>query len=167
MKKTIKLSDLDSLIKKFLITYVVVLSLGVSMGLVFVNHTTSFTSEGAIERFRGSEEIDEFGIPKSSSKTFYELLMTTHNHIIGFSFIFLTIGIIFYFTETLPEKFKIFLMIEPLISILLSFGSIWGIKYVDANFVYLTITSAVLMYLSYYLMVGIIIKELIFSNSSE
>lgn len=166
MMKKIKLSELDSLLKRFLLTYIIILTIGVSLGLVFVNHTTSFSSEGAVERFSGSEELDEFGIPKSSPKTFYELLMTTHNHIIGFSFIFLTIGFIFYFTDTISIKFKMFLMIEPLVSILLSFGSIWGIKYIDVGFVYITIASAVLMYLSYYLMAGIIIKELLFSKSS-
>lgn len=166
MMKKNRIAELDFQLKRFILAYIVVLNIGVTLGLVFVNHTTSMSPEGAVERFRGSEEVDEFGIPESSAKTFYDLLMTTHNHIIGFSFIFFTVGYVFYLTETLPVKLKMFLMIEPFFSIIFSFGSIWGIKYIDPNFVIITITSAILLYLSFYVMSFVIIKELLSGDSS-
>jgi len=50
-------------------------------------------------------------------------------------------------------------MIEPLISTLITFGSFFAIRYIHPNFVYFTMVSGVLMYVSFYVMAIIIFRE--------
>ena len=158
----IELTKLDKTLKNFLTSYLIVLSIGVCVGLAFVNQTTKLSPSGAIERFRGSEENtdDGFEIKENYPKSVSEMLMTTHNHIIGFSFIFLTTGMIFYFNSTVKGFWKTFLLTEPFVSILLSFGSIWGMRFIDKGFVYVTVISAIFMYTSFFVMAGVSIYDL-------
>lgn len=162
----IKLNNLDKALKNFLTAYLIVLTIGVSVGLVFVNKTTNLTPKGAVERFRGSEkaEDEDFEIKENYAKSVEEMLMTTHNHIIGFSFIFFTSGLIFYFNSTLRGFWKTFLLTEPFVSIILSFGSIWGMRFIDKGFVYVTVISAILMYISFFIMSAVSIYDLQFKR---
>lgn len=161
--KEIYLFQLNDGLKKFLSIFLIVLTIGVSLGIVFLFHSTSFDKEKtANELIENSENVEEdFGINESKSKSTGELLMTTHNHIIGFSFIFFFAGGIFYFNSLIKGFWKMFLLIEPLISIVVSFGSMWAVRYFGAEFIYLTIISAILMYSSFYIMVGISIFDLL------
>ncbi len=161
----IKLFEFPEILKKFILTYTIVLTIGVTVGLVFVSQTTGFNSSGAVERFRGSDIEEEFEIPEQYPKSIHEMLMTTHNHILGFSFIFLSLGLIFYFNSIVNGFWKSFLMIEPLISTLITFGSIWGIRFIHPDFVYVTIISSSLLYISFYIMSAIISYELIFKKN--
>ncbi|MEG8945621.1 hypothetical protein [Rosettibacter firmus] len=158
----ISLRTLDKSLKLFLITYISVVTIGVSTGLVFLRHTTSFTPKGAIERFRGNIENSDnnFDMVENYPKPISEMLITTHNHILGLAFIFFSIGLIFYFNSIVNLKWKLFLMIEPLISLIISFGSIWLMRFVSEYFVYITVISAILMYLSFYIMVVISLYDL-------
>ncbi len=165
MKKS--LFQLDKNLKNFLAVYIFVLTCGVMTGLAFLHYTTDLAPEGAIKRFNGNmlnNSNEDFDIPENYPKPISEMLTTTHNHIIGFSLIFVSLGLIFYFNSIITGSWKMFLMIEPLISAVVSFASIWGMRYVDTNFVYLTIISASLIYLSYFLMAGISFYELIFKK---
>ncbi|MBU2492868.1 MAG: hypothetical protein KJ571_09615 [Bacteroidetes bacterium] len=157
-----ELNKLDKSLKNFLASFLIVLSIGVGVGLIFVNQTTNFSAEGAVERFNGSGEYedDNFEIKENYAKSVSEMLMTTHNHIIGFSFIFFMNGLIFYFNSIIKGFWKNFLLIEPFLSILLSFGSIWGMRFIHSGFVYVTVISAILMYASFFLMAGISLYEL-------
>lgn len=165
----INLSNLEPLFKKFITSYIIVVTIGLSLGLYFVNHTTSMTPGGAVERFRGSEvdEDSEFSIPENYPIPVRELLTTTHNHILGFSFIFGSIGLIFYFNDRVKGFWKGFLLIEPFVSIILSFGSIWLIRFVHPVFVYVTVISAILLYISFYSMVVISLINLWTKNKNE
>lgn len=160
--KEIHLFQLNKNIKLFLVIFLIVLTSGVSLGLAFLFHTTSFSSSIVVQRVSDSNnEIEEdFGINESNSKSIGELLMTTHNHILGFSFIFFFVGAIFYFNSIINGFWKMFLIIEPLISTVLSFGSLLALRLICEDFIYLTIISAIVMYLSFYIMVIISIYEL-------
>lgn len=159
MSSQIRLNSLPGQLKKFLIFYLLTLSIGVAIGLIYVSQTTSMNQKGVVERWKGSQ-VSENEIPEQYEKSFSEMLMTTHNHIIGFSFIFLQVGIIFYFNSLIKGRIKSFLMIEPFISIVLTFGSIWIVRFYFVQFVYLTFISAVLMYLSLFIMIAVSIYEL-------
>ena len=162
----IKLFTLDKTLKLFLLALVIVLTLGVTLGIVYLNYTTSMTPTGTIERYNGSEkgELDEFEIVESYPKQISEMLLTTHTHIISFALIFGLMGIIFYFNSIVDGFWKNFLLIEPLVSTVITFSSIWGIRYIHEAFVYITIISATLMYLSFYVMSLVIFYELAFKK---
>lgn len=146
-------------LKIFFIVYLLVITIGVSTGLTFLKHTTSLTPKGAVARFNG-DEIKSEDIIENYPKPISEMLLTTHNHVLGLSFIFLSVGLIFYFYSRIKERWKLFLMIEPLISIVVTFGSIWLMRFVNKNFVYLAAASSFLMYLCFYVMVSIALFEL-------
>lgn len=162
----IKLSQLEKILKIFLLSYTLLLTIGVSVGLFYLANTTSMTTEGTINRFKGSDSMtdDNLGIQEYYPKPISELLITTHNHILGLGFVFLTLGLIFYFNSYINGWFKIFLMIEPMISILLTFGSLWLVRFAAKEFVYLTFISSIIMYLSFYTMSAVVTFELIFKK---
>jgi hypothetical protein len=126
------------------------------------------TSNGTVERYNGSKvNPDDFEIAEKYPKPISEMLLTTHNHVITFSLIFTAIGLIFYFNSIIGGFWKDFLILEPLISTIITFSSIWGIRYIHESFVYITIVSAVLMYISFYLMSVVLLYELGFKRNEE
>jgi len=159
----IALYSLDKTLKRFLSAFLIALTLGVTVGIVYLNYTTNMTPSGTVERYNGTQgELDEFEIAESYPKQISELLLTTHNHVISFALIFGLIGIVFYFNSIVVGFWKNFLLIEPLVSTVITFSSIWGIRYIHEGFVYVTIISASLMYISFYVMSAISLYELNF-----
>ncbi len=138
-----------------------VLTIGVTTGLLYVYNTTCISAIGISDHFAGSEMQDEFDIPENFPKPFSELLLTTHNHVITFSIIFFLVGSIFYFNTIIRGKWKFFLICEPFISTVLTFGSFWGIRYVSKSFVWLTMVSSLLLYMTFYCMIIILLYELL------
>jgi len=164
----IKLYQLESSLKKFLSAFVIVLSIGVIMGLAYLSQTTSYSTKKTIERFNGSQiNIDDemVDIPDTYPKPVSEMLLSTHNHIIGFSLLFFAIGFIFYFNSVINGSWKLFLIIEPLVSTIVTFGSIWGMRFITKEFVYLAALSSTLIYLSFFTMSTVILYELIFKKN--
>ena len=162
------LFQFDKTLKKFLIAILFTLSCGVVTGLIFLNHTTALSPKGAEVHFKGSEQnsgADEFDIPENYPKPVSEMLITTHNHIFGFTMIFFITGIIFYFNSIINGGWKTFLLVEPVLSILITFGSIWGIRYLHPSFTYLAIASSSVLYLSFFIMAGVSVYELAFKKS--
>ncbi len=142
------------------------LTIGVGVGLYYVYYTTGLSVEGTSEQFRGSTIDGDFSIPEKYPKPLSELLNTTHTHILSMTFIFVIIGSIFYFNSILTGFVKTFLIIEPFISILTTFGGIWLVRYIHPEFSYLIIASGVLMYVSFFLMAGVIFYELAIKHSN-
>ena len=110
-------------IKIFIAAFVIVLSIGYGSGLLFVSETNSNTPNGMEENYLGNEE-DELASVMKFKKSEREMLTILHNHILSTSFIFFFLGIILAITS-IPKKIKSFLMIEPFISIALTFGGIY------------------------------------------
>ena len=156
----ILLHQLPVKLKLLLLLTVVNLTVGVGIGLYYVANTTELTPAGTAEHFSGSEIDAEFDIPEKYPKPVSELLITTHNHILSLTLIFLVIGGIFYFNSTITGGLKNFLIAEPFISILTTFGGIWLIRFVHSAFVYLVIPSGILMYTCYFIMAGVLFYEL-------
>ena len=162
-----KLFELDKALKNFLIAILFVLTTGLGTGLIYLNYTTDYTPKGVIQRYNGTnfeQEMDDFDIPENYPKPISEILITTHNHILGFSFIFFITGFIFYFNSIINGFWKSFLLIEPPISIVITFGSIWLMRFVHENFVYLTICSSIILYFSFFLMASVSVYELKFKK---
>lgn len=160
--KEIYLYQLNKGIKLFLSFFLVSLTVGVIFGLIYLFQTTSFNKDVTSNRLVDSSEFieEDFGINETVARSTSELLMTTHNHIIGFSFIFFFLGGIFYFNSIVKGFWKLLFIGEPFISNVVSFGSMWGVRYLDENLIYLTIISAVLLYSAFFIMVFISLFEL-------
>ncbi|MGY8915952.1 MAG: hypothetical protein ACKVJF_12835, partial [Flavobacteriales bacterium] len=117
------LSTLPREIKIFVGTFVVVLSIGFYTGLLFVNETSTTSAQGIEENYLGNEDNEEAEIMKFK-KSDREMLTIVHTHILSMSFIFFLLGGILWFAK-LSKNLKLFLTVEPLLSVVLTFGGIY------------------------------------------
>lgn len=164
-----KLYQLDPTLRHFLAAFTLLLSIATAVGLTFVYQTTRMQFSGVIERYNGSdfETLDEtIDIPENYPKSISEMLLNTHNHLFGFSLIFLSMGILFYFNSFITGKWKSILLIEPFISVFITFASMWGMRFIAPAFVYLLLFTAILTYLSFFVMAAIILYELLIYKST-
>lgn len=134
-------------IKIFIATFVVVLSVGFYTGLLFVNTTEQMAPDGIEENYLGNEDIEKAAVMKFK-KGQREMLTIVHTHILSMSFIFFLLGGILA-TTSVHKKIKFFLMIEPFVSVILTFGGIYllwsGVLWLK----YVVIISGILMTLSF------------------
>ena len=114
---------LPNYVKQFIAAFVIVLSIGYYTGLQFVRQTESDHPSGMVENYLGNEDLDEVAVMKFK-KGEYEMLTLLHSHILSISFIFFFLGGLIAITS-LPRKLKAFLMIEPFVSIVFTFGGIY------------------------------------------
>ena len=159
-----QLNQLNPEIKKLLSLFIFVLTIGVGVGLIYLSTTASSKFSGIEEHYNGSVVEDEFDIPVRYPKTINNLLLTTHNHLLSLSLIFLSIGLIFSFNSIISGKLKWFFIYEPFFSIIFTFGGIWGLRFISSNFLWIIAISGSLMYLIYFLMAIICMYELLFKN---
>ena len=109
-------------------------------GIIYVAATTSMSPSGTIERYIGNDDDWE---PKQA-KEFVDLISQAHQHIVMFSFIFLSIGLIFSRNSIIKGPLKLFLIIEPFISIIVTFGGFFILRYLMPNFVSVSYTHLTL-----------------------
>ena len=157
-----KLNQLNSSLRLLTVAYLIVLGIGVATGIIYVAATTSMSPSGTIERYIGNDDDWE---PKQA-KEFVDLISQAHQHIVMFSFIFLSIGLIFSRNSIIKGPLKLFLIIEPFISIIVTFGGFFILRYLMPNFVYIIIISSTLMYACFYIMMFVSLYDLLLKNES-
>lgn len=151
--------------RNLLIIYLMVIAIGVGVGIIYLFQQSQITPRGIVENYKGSEVDEEFEIQDKYSKSLPAMLISTHNHILGLAPIILSLCIIYYLLN-FKNKVSTFLMVEPLISLFITFGSLWLVRYVDSSFVILTILSGIMMYLSIYLLIFISIVNLVTNKNN-
>jgi len=167
MQNNTTLKDLTKDAKIVLILFLTTISIGIFTGLCYVYLTTNMSTTGTVEQFNGpaqdesEDNWDSWEEPIQTGKYIHDMLNTTHNHVITFSIISLLISCIFYFNSIIKGKLKLFLMAEPFISTILTFGSLWIMRYFNEAFVYIVIISAIIMYICWYIMILISLIDLI------
>lgn len=145
-------------IKLFLTVFVLVLSVGYFTGLFFVNNTDTTTPAGIEENYLGNEDSEITDVMKFK-KGEREMLTIIHTHILSMSFIFFLLGILLAITS-INKKLKAFLMIEPFISILLTFGGIYIMWSGVLWFKYIVMISGILMTICYTLGATLVLAQL-------
>lgn len=119
------LSSFPKEIKIFIAAFVVILSMGFFTGLLFVSQTSTTSPEGIVENYNGNEEDEDADVMKFK-KSEREMLTIVHTHILSMSFVFFLLGGLVWLTN-LSKKLKLFLTVEPFLSVLLTFGGIYFI----------------------------------------
>ena len=157
------LQTLDKNLKKILIYYLITLGVGFSLGVLYVYLNSEFSSSGMIEQYLGNNDEWKPKLPK----TLQDLVSHTHEHITMFSIIFLSLGLIFLYNNTIKGFWKRFLILEPFVSIIITFGGFFMIRYVTTSFSYIIMISSLLMYICFYVMLFISLYELIVSNKEN
>jgi len=149
------------------------LSFGYYTGVFFIKHTTDFSTEGIVENYNGNQKeifVDDWeeddweeDAPLAEikyKKSEREIISTIHSHVISFSLIFFSLGLILLSTS-IPNWLKKILVIEPFVSIILTFGGIW-LLWKDILWMrYVVMASGILLTITFSLSVIIIITQLL------
>lgn len=146
-------------IRFFIASFVVILSIGYFTGLLFVGETESISPSGIEENYLGNED-DADAIVMKFKKGKREMLTIIHTHILSMSFIFFLLGSLVWLTKA-PRKWKLFLTIEPFLSVILTFGGIYlmwsGISWLK----FIVVLSGTLMTLTFMLSASLIFWQCI------
>lgn len=151
-------------IKLLIAVFLVLINIGFFSSLVMVDNTTSMSTTGIQENYLGNE-ADEHAVEMKFQKSEQQVIGIIHSHILSMGMLFLLMGILVSLTY-LPQNFKLFLMIEPFVSILLTFGGIYFLWSGITWFKYIIIFSGSLMTLSLLTASLIIYYQLLFPRSS-
>lgn len=154
------LSSFPKEIKIFIAAFVVILSIGFYTGLLFVSQTSTSSADGIIENYNGNEDDENAEIMKFK-KSEREMLTIVHTHILSMSFIFFLLGGLVWLTK-LSKKLKLFLTVEPFISIVLTFGGIYFIWKGILWMKYVVIFSGFLMTATFTVSAFVILYQLAF-----
>lgn len=145
-------------IKMFISAFVIVLSIGYITGLQFVRQTESIVPNGLEENYLGNEDQEDVQVMKFK-KGKREMLTIIHTHILSMSFIFFLLGGLVSMT-TLSNKKKAFLMIEPFVSIILTFGGIYLMWLGMSWMKYIVMLSGTLMTTVFIVSAGVVLFQL-------
>lgn len=158
MQYNYTICDLPNPLKSAIFVFIVLLSVGYFSAVTFVNETTEASTIGIVENYNGNEsdmEATEMKFKKSA----HEMLNIIHTHILSMSQIFFMLAVLVFGCK-INLKLKYFLMLEPMISVLLTFGGIYGVWCEIEWMSYLVMASGFLMSLSFGLSVIVIILQL-------
>jgi len=145
-------------VKLFLAAFVVVLSIGFYTGLIFVGQTSTVHPDGIEENYLGNEFNQEALVMKFK-KGSHEMLTIVHTHILSMSFIFFLLGAVL-LTTSMPKKIKTFLLVEPFVSVVITFGGIYLLWLGYTWLKYLVIVSGILMTGSFVISSVVILVQL-------
>ena len=154
-----RLRDADRTLRLFITGFLLVLTVGYTIGLLFVDHTTSGSTRGLSEEFRGTPE-NSGAAELKYAKSADEMYIFLHNHILSLSLVFFAVGAIFYFHSIRSGLIKDLLIAEPFAAIVTTFGGIWLMRFVSEYFSWLVLLSGISMVGCYVSMVVLILKEL-------
>ena len=166
MKNSFYLKDLEKIMKYFLVMFLITISAGIFTGLCYIHYTSNIAADSISERYSGSD-VEEHEIPENFPKSLDNMILVTHEHVNSFAIISLVLGLIFYFNSIVSGKLKLFFMLEPFFSTIITFLSLWLIRYLNDSFAYLVIISSGLMYICWFVMIGVSMFELLCNKKSN
>lgn len=150
-------------IKLLIVAFILVLSVGFYSGLLFVGETSTVNPNGIEEQYLGNESNEDATVMKFK-KSEQEMLTLVHNHILSMSIIFFLVGLILSTTK-LNKKLKLFLIIEPFLSVIFTFGGLYllwsGLLWMK----YIVLISGFFMTASFTLSILIILFQVFKSKS--
>ena len=159
------LHTFPSYIKFFIASFLLVLSVGYFSGMRFVSETQATTPSGIEENYLGNEDQEDAATMKFK-KSKREMLTTLHSHILSISIIFFILGGLVA-TTSISTRLKSFLMIEPFVSVILTFGGIYIMWKGVTWFKYVVVFSGIVMTLVYVLSVLLILFQLTKKSQSS
>lgn len=133
---------------------------GYTTGLLFIHHTTGMTPPGVAEQYRGSDSTVVTDAAMKFPKSYPEMLNITHTHLLGMAAIFIVSGLALALCERPGPRWRTTLVVEPFVALLVSFSSMWLMRYVDPGFAWLLALSSGLMALTFYVQSFFVLREL-------
>lgn len=152
------ISTLPKEIKLLIGAFIIVLSIGFYTGLLFVGETSSANPKGIEQRYLGNEDDEDAEVMRFK-KSDQEMLTLVHNHILSMAIIFFMVGGIVSITK-LNKKLKLFLIVEPFVSVILTFGGLYLLWKGMFWMTYIVMISGILMTLTFAISTVIILIQL-------
>lgn len=163
-----KLYQLPPALKKAILAFLFLLTSGLLFGLGFLYSTIGASSAATASHYAGDQmPADELDFAENLPKPLPEMFITTHNHLLGFAFIFAPVCLLFYFNSLITGRLKSILIAEPFFSVFITFLSIWGIRFISPKLAIITVVAGTATYLAYFLLTGTIVFELLFIRNSN
>ena len=132
---------------------------GYTTSLLFIRHTTGMTPAGVAARYRGAE-AEAAAADMQFPKSLAEMLTITHTHLFSMAVIFVISGLCLALCVRPSEWWRRALIAEPFVALLVSFSSMWLMRYVDARFSWLLALSSALMAVTFYVQSFFVLREL-------
>ena len=164
--ETLTLRTIPPTLRRLCLAFLLTATVGFTLGVFFVDHTTNSNPSGIAERYRGSESmgVDIEQLPAEREiqfeKSASEMLNITHTHILSLGMLFLLVGGIFSLATGIPPALKTFLVIEPFVSLLLTFGGMYLLRYHHPAWGWMIAASGALMTVCFYAMIAISLHQL-------
>lgn len=158
----IQLYKLPKLLKISLSIFLISLSFGYISGIDLLKHTTDFNLKGIEENIIGNE-FDESAEEFKFNMSEREIAGIIHSHVISLAILFLILSLLIFFSSY-SNGIKTFFMIEPTISLFLTFGGIWMLWAGISWFKYVIMISGILMHLSFVIIIILLLKDLIITK---
>lgn len=164
--ESLTLRTLPPAVRRLALAFLLTVTVGFTLGVFFVDHTTKSKPSGIAERYRGSESmgVDIEQLPADHDiqyeKSASEILNITHTHILSLGMLFLLVGGIFSLATGIPPALKSFLVIEPFVSLLLTFGGMYLLRYHHPAWSWMIAASGALMTACFYAMIVISVRQL-------
>jgi hypothetical protein len=133
---------------------------GYTTSLLFVHHTTGLTPGGVSEHYRGGDSTAVSEAAMQFPKSYAEMLTITHTHLLSMAALFVFSGAALALCERPSERWRRLLIGEPFVALLVSFASMWLMRYVDGRFSWLLTLSSTIMALTFYLQSLFVLREL-------
>lgn len=134
--------------------------IGYTTSLLFIHHTTGMTPPGVSEHYRGSDPAAASDAAMQFPKTYSEMLTITHTHLFSMAAIFVFSGFALALCDRPAEPWRRRLIVEPFVALLVSFASMWLMRYVDARFSWLLSLSSAVMAGTFYVQSFYVLREL-------
>ena len=132
---------------------------GYTTSLLFIYHTTRMTPLGVAEHYRGSDPAAS-DAAMQFPKTYQEMLTITHTHLLAMAAIFAFSGLALALCDRPSPRWRRLLIVEPFVALLVSFASMWLMRYADPRFSWLLSLSSLLMALTFYVQSFFVLREL-------
>lgn len=132
---------------------------GYTTALLFIYQTTRMVPSGITGHYRGADSASADGAMEFS-KSYPEMLTITHTHLLSMAVIFVLSGLGVALCSGLTPRMKRFLVAEPFVTLLVSFGSLWLVRYADPRFALLLEASSTVMAVTFYVQSWLILAEL-------
>lgn len=145
--------------KTLILIYLLITSIGFLSALQFVNLTTEGNPTGIEENYLGNEQ-DLEAIEMKFAKSEKQILNIVHAHMLSLSMLFLILAILVAYTP-LGGSLRTILLLEPMISVLMTFGGIYLLTKGVIWMKYIVLISGIAMVISYILSVSIVVYWLL------
>ncbi len=150
---------ISSPVRALVLWLTVVQVVGYTTSLLFIHHTTGMTPGGVAEHYRGSDSTATEAAMQFP-KTYAEMLTITHTHLLSMAAIFAFSGLALALCERPSPVWRRRLIVEPFLALLISFASMWLMRYVDARFSWLLSLSSGIMAGTFYVQSYFVLREL-------